>query len=97
MESNKNIALIDCSERAEISRSANTSNLNGYIVKKILTSNKVPEDIIQSQFPEAQLVHDLNSIIQDSSIDLILVSKPTRTDIDMVGEAIQAGKNVRII
>lgn len=97
MELNNNIALIDCSKRPELSRSANANNLNGYVVKKLLTVNKAPEDVMHSQFPEAQLVNDVNSIIEDTTIDLILVAKPSQTDIHMVGEAVQAGKNVRII
>lgn len=98
METNINIGLIDCSKRAEISRAALNGNLNGYNVRKILTvTKKVPENSVSREFPGAQLVDDVKSIINDSSIDLILVSKPNQTDIDMVGEAIQAGKNVRII
>ncbi len=98
METNINIGLIDCSKRTEISRAALNGNLNGYNVRKILTVIKnVPENTVLKEFPEAQLVDDVKSIINDSSIDLILVSKPTQADIDMVGEAIQAGKNVRII
>ncbi len=62
-----------------------------------MSANKISGDIAMSQFPGAQLVDDINAIIEDSAIDLILVSKPKPEDMNMIGEAVQAGKNVRII
>jgi 5,10-methylene-tetrahydrofolate dehydrogenase/methenyl tetrahydrofolate cyclohydrolase len=97
MKTNKNIGLVECNSKGEISTITSNNNPDGYVVKKIMTANKVSGDIAMSQFPEAQLVDDINSIIQDSAIDLILVSKPKRADMNMVGEAVKAGKNVRII
>ena len=97
METNKNIGLIECNSKGEISTVTSNNNPDGYVVKKIMTANKVSGDIAMSQFPEAQLVDDIKCIIQDSAIDLILVSKPKQADLDMVGEAVKAGKNVRII
>ena len=97
METNINIGLIDCNSKGEISGITSNNNPDGYIVKKIMTANKVSGDIAMLQFPEAQLVDDIKSIIQDSAIDLILVSNPRQADMEMVGEAVQAGKNVRII
>ena len=97
MKTNKNIGLIECGSGGEISGITSKNNVNGYIVSKIMTPNKISGDIAMSQFPAAQLVDDIKSIIQDSAIDLILVSKPKQADMDMIGEAVQAGKNVRII
>jgi predicted dehydrogenase len=97
MNTNKNIGLIECNSKGEISAITSNNNPDGYIVKKIMAPNKVSGEIAISQFPEAQLVDDINCIIEDSSIDLILVSKPKQSDMTMVGEAVKAGKNVRII
>ena len=97
METNKNIGLIECNSKGEISGITSNNNPDGYIVKKIMAANKVSGDIAMSQFPEAQLVDDIKCIIHDSAIDLILVSKPKHADMNMVGEAVKAGKNVRII
>ena len=97
MTTSKNIGLIECSTNAGLSRITSQNNPDGYIVKKIKTSNKVTGDNALLQYPEAQLVDDIHSIIQDTDIDLILISKPKQEDLNMVGEAVNAGKNVRII
>ena len=62
-----------------------------------MTTNKVAGDSALLQYPQAQLVDNINSIIHDSDIDLILVSGPKQKDLNIVGEAMNAGKNVRII
>lgn len=97
MKTNKNIGLIECSSREGLSRITSQNNPDGYIVKKIKTTNKAAGDNALLQYPEAQLVDDINSIIHDLDIDLILVSKPKQEDLNIVGEAVNAGKNVRII
>ncbi len=97
MKTNKNIGLVECSSRGEISRITSRNNPDGFIVKKIMMANKVAEDSVLSQYPDALLVDDINSIINDSAIELILVSNPKQVDLNMIGEAMQAGKNVRII
>ena len=97
MKTNKNIGLIECNSKGEISTITSNNNPDGYIVKKVMAPNKISGDIAMSQFPEAQLVDDVNCIIQDSAIDLVLVSKPKQSDMNIVGEAVKAGKNVRII
>ncbi|MEP6952257.1 MAG: hypothetical protein ABI863_23400, partial [Ginsengibacter sp.] len=71
MKTNKNIGLVECNTKGEISTITANNNPDGYIVKKIMTASKVSGDIAMSQFPEAQLVDNINSIIQDSAIDLI--------------------------
>lgn len=97
MKTNKNIGLVECSSRRKISRITSHNNPDGFIVKKIMMANKVAEDSVLSQYPDALLVDDINSIINDSAIELILVSNPKQVDLNMIGEAMQAGKNVRII
>ena len=97
MKTNKNIGLVECNAKGEISTVTSNNNPDGYVVKKIMTANKMSGDIAMSQFPEAQLVDDINCMIHDSAIDLILVSKPKQADMTMIGEAVKAGKNVRII
>ncbi len=97
MKTNKNIGLIECSSREGLSRITSQNNPDGYIVKKIKTTNKVAGENALVEYPGVQVVEDINSIIQDSDIDLILISQPKQADLDMVGEVVNAGKNVRII
>ncbi len=97
METNKNIGLIECSSKEVLSRITSQNNPDGYIVKKIMATNKIAGDSALVQYPGAQLVEDINSIINDAEIDLILVSGSKQKDINIIGEAVNAGKNVRII
>lgn len=97
MQTNKNIGLIECSSNEGLSRITSSNNPDGYIVRKIMTNNKVAGDSALLQYPGVQLVDDINAIIHDTDIDLILVSKPRQEDLSIVGEAVNAGKNVRII
>ncbi len=97
MKTNKNIGLIECSSREGLSRITSQNNPDGYIVKKIKTTNKVAGESALAEYPGVQVVEDINSIIQDSDIDLILISQPKQADLAMVGEVVNAGKSVRII
>ena len=97
MDTNKNIGLIECNNKGELSDITSYNNPDGYIVKKIMTPNKASGAIALAEFPGAELVDSIDAIIHDSTIDLVLVSKPEQSDLNMVGEAVKAGKNVRII
>ncbi|MEP7252071.1 MAG: hypothetical protein ABI683_06815 [Ginsengibacter sp.] len=97
MKSNKNIGLIECSSREALSKITAYNNPDGYVVKKIRTNNKVARDGALEEYPDAELVEDISAIIGDSDIELILVSRPKQEDLAIIGEAVCAGKNVRII
>lgn len=97
MKPNKNIGLIECSSREALSKITSQNNPDGYVVKKIRTTNKVARESALEEYPGAELVEDIRAIISDSDIELILVSSPKQEDLAIIGEAVNAGKNVRII
>lgn len=91
-----NIGLIEC---GTIQKPLYISPLGiaGYSIKKVLSTADKNETNIKSKYPMAKIVDSTRDILDDSSIDLVIVSSPSHDDMGMVGEAIQAGKQIRII
>ena len=48
-------------------------------------------------YPDAEFVQDKSAIINDGSIDLVIISSPDDEGMNIVTEALEAGKNVRIL
>ena len=97
MISNKNIGLIDCSSSGRNFQNTHLTNLTGYNIKKIMVSDYASTGIVQSQFPEVEIVLDKNDILNDGSIELVILSAPKEHEISLVGEILQSGKQVRIL
>jgi len=96
MNTYKNVGLIECNY-GPLPELGEASKLNGYNIKKIYTSNNLSEAEIKEQFPDAEIVDNTKSIIDDALIDLVIVSSPADKDMDIVGEVLEAGKYVRVI
>ncbi|MBC7688951.1 MAG: hypothetical protein H7211_12325 [Aquabacterium sp.] len=93
----KNIGLIECGTAQKPLFISPLSSLEGYSIKKILSTSDTSETNIKSRYPSAEIVNNARAILDDSSIDLVIVSRPSQNDMVIVGEAIQAGKQIRII
>ena len=63
-------------------------------VKKVFIGDWNSSNSVQIQFPSAEIVQDVHSILQDSTIDTVIVSGE---ELKIAGEAMNAGKSVRII
>jgi predicted dehydrogenase len=63
----------------------------GYTVGKILERNRHES---KGKHPGAQLVRNFEAIIEDPSIELVVVNTPDHLHLDMATRAIQAGKHV---
>ncbi|MEP7111090.1 MAG: Gfo/Idh/MocA family oxidoreductase [Ferruginibacter sp.] len=97
MNTIKNIGLIECGTLQKPLYISPVSNMEGYSIKKILSTGDTNEVNIKSRYPLAEIVDNTRDILDDNSIDLVIVSGPSQDDMGMVGEAIQAGKQIRII
>ena len=97
MITTKNIGLIECGAAQKALYISPLSIKEGYSIKKVLSANNLTESKIKSKYPSAEIVDNTRSIMDDSSIDLVIVSRPSADDMGMLGEAIQAGKQIRII
>jgi len=92
-----NTGLIECGVSDEIFHLEHTSHLNGYSITKAYVIDKSSEGIIQMKCPQAEIVKDRSAILEDKTIDFILVLSPKADDMNFIGEALQAGKQVRIM
>ena len=92
-----NTGLIECGVSDHIYQLNHTSQLNGYSITKAYVTDKTSAGIVQSQCPEVEIVNDKATILEDKTIDFILVLSPKADDMNFIGEALQAGKQVRII
>ena len=72
-------------------------NTKDYYFKKILIKDKTYAALTQSQYPKAELVEDIEAIIQDDTIELVLVTASAGNNKDIIGQVLQNGKHVRII
>jgi scyllo-inositol 2-dehydrogenase (NADP+) len=97
MNTIKYIGLIECGSLQKPLYVSPVSILQGYAVKKVLSTEGTNEETIKSRYPLAEVVGNTRDILDDSSIDLVIVSDPSPEDMGMVGEALQAGKQIRII
>jgi len=97
MNTYKNIGLIECRDHGPLTEMPESSRLNGYNIKKVYINNNISEKEVRAQYPQAEIVDDAKSIINDALIDLVIVSSPAAADMDIVGEVLEAGKYVRVL
>jgi predicted dehydrogenase len=48
-------------------------------------------------FPETEIVHDVQSIINDEKIDLVIMPTKQSEELKLVAEVLHTGKNIRIV
>lgn len=92
----KNIGLIQCGGNGKQFKLDSTSSGNGFQLRKVLVRN-ISADSARSQYPMAEIVDHEHSIIHDNAIDLIIVSSPENSDLGLIAEALEAGKQVRVV
>ena len=97
MNSFKNIGLVVSGNSQKIFRLAPVSRKNGYTLKKVLVGENVYENSVRVNYPEAEIVRDKTSIIQDSTLDLVIFVSPIRKYLNLVGEVLRSGKPVRVV
>ena len=93
----KYAGLIECGETANSSWVGGNSEFDGFQLKKVLLKQNIATHFAKEHYPKAEVVHDSNSIINDDSIELVIVSGPGDTHINLVAQALEAGKQVRVL
>lgn len=96
MNTTKNIGLIECGAPVELYQMNGANLANTYNVKKVLMADKASTNNIQLKYPQVEIVEDKSSIILDKTIDLVIVSSKA-TDMNLIAEVLQAGKQVQIL
>jgi|SRR4051812_2328893 len=84
-----NVGVIGSEMSEEFFQLPASANHQKYHYKKIYTETGAQA----RQFPEAELVSDVNEILNDGSIELVIVSP---AHINRVSQLIRAGKAVRV-
>ncbi len=89
-----NVGLIECVGSATKYQLENETVSNNYQIKKVFTKQN---PYATEHYPDAQFVENSNEILQDDSIDLVIIASPDDEGMELVSEALGAGKNVRIL
>jgi predicted dehydrogenase len=96
MSTLKNVGLIECNPPTGDFQRSPFSNENGFHLKKVMLQHASPE-IARMHYPKAEVVQHKAAIIDDATIELIVISGAAQQDMDLVAEALQTGKHVRIV
>ena len=72
------------------------SSVEGFKIKKILTSSPGNIKTAKKDFPKATVVADYSEIIQDPEIDLVILVLPNHLHYKFAKQALEAGKNVLV-
>jgi len=52
---------------------------------------------VKVKYPNAEMVNDIKAIVEDSTIDLVIISSAKANDLPLVEQILQSGKHLRII
>jgi predicted dehydrogenase len=91
----KYAGLIECGDSTTANWPESQSEFDGFHLKKILFKNIGKHS--KEYYPQAEMVQDTQSIIQDETIELVILSAPAESDLNLVAQAIEAGKQVRVL
>lgn len=98
MEHLINIGLIVCGNNWKDFNIDRVATLNGYRVKKIFTTDSVNTKIAHNYYPLAEFTNDAISIMEDTSIPLVILTNPGfNENLDIASLALQHGKQVRTV
>lgn len=95
METLTSIGIIECNSSNYLLWQ-HEGRAKGYNLKKVLAKGSYPHQI-SKRFPQAEIVFSSRDIVNDQSIDLVILAGPESGDLNLVAAALEAGKNVRIL
>ncbi|MBN9381532.1 MAG: hypothetical protein J0H74_12245 [Chitinophagaceae bacterium] len=91
----KNVGLIEFDPNGKKTQIGENLGVARQTLKKVFTAGN--PDNVKLHYPEAEVVNDTHSIIQDNSIELIIISSGERRDLEFIGDALKSGKNLLMI
>ncbi len=97
MNTIKQIAVIECGDSSKLFQLSPISQSQGYVVSKIYYKNEVPENLMNTNHPGAEVVRDQQAIIDDSGIEMVVVASPSANEMDIVGAMLKANKPTTIL
>ena len=75
---------------------AGISGLEGHNLKKVYVGDD-SGSWVKQMFPGADIVEDIQSIINDEKIDLVIMPAKQSEELKLVAKILQTGKNIRIV
>lgn len=72
------------------------SSVSGFRIEKILTSSEANVEAAKTDFPQAEIVHVYSAILEDPSIDLVILVLPNHLHFTFAKQALEAGKHVLV-
>ena len=94
---NKNVSLINFGPVKSIYKISPVEKSEGYVLKKILLSGKSGGSVYNDHYPEAEFVEDIHSITEDHSIDLVMITGASDSNVELFAQILKSGKNLRIV
>ena len=92
-----NVGLIGHNNTAKPLQLGVGNEPTNFNLKKLHLDEASSEKIAREMYPQAEIVEDTQSIIQDQTIDLVVFSIPHGEGLNLVAQALKAGKNVRVL
>lgn len=96
MKQKKFAGLIECRDTILGTWGEGPNGFDGFHLKKVLIKQHTGT-YNREYYPNAEIVADKNAIMNDHTIELVIVSGPCESDMNLVAEAIGAGKQVRVL
>jgi hypothetical protein len=96
MEEVINMGRIEEEMKGKAFSLAGISRLEGFNLKKVYLGDDSGAWVKQ-MFPATEIVHDVQSIINDEKIDLVIMPTKQSEELKLVAEVLQTGKNIRIV
>ena len=91
-----NMGRIEESMKGKAFSLAGISRLEGYNLKKVYVGDD-SHSWVKEMFPEAEIVEDVQSIINDEKIDLVIMPTKQNEELQLVARVLETGKNIRIV
>ncbi|WP_290792102.1 Gfo/Idh/MocA family oxidoreductase [Flavihumibacter sp. UBA7668] len=70
---------------------------HGYKLKKVLAQQDLTTGLAESWYPGVEVVGNLSEILEDENIELVVVAGKSDNHLDIIRQATEAGKFVRVI
>jgi hypothetical protein len=90
-----NIGLIKCGTDDSVYEVKNNAALKARIIK--VYAPKKQNSFLNAHYPGAEIVNEKTMLLHDERIEHVIISEPTKDDLHLISEALQAGKKVQVI
>ena len=95
MNAVKSIALIQCGIKGYPVQELPSRGEKA--ISKVFVLNNGDSKSIRTHYPHAEFVDNKEFILQDTSIDHVIICDPASADMHLVAEVLKAGKKVQIL